>query len=93
MVGTTDHGEQTDVAFLDFSKAYDSVSHAHLITKLDQSGIKGSFPAARVIYRYNYINSGNGHRKFALRLVALKPHTKEVYIIGQSKPSFNVIGQ
>ena len=41
MVRTIDHGEQTDVAFLDFSKAFDSVSHAHLIRKLDQSGIKG----------------------------------------------------
>ncbi|PFX13619.1 RNA-directed DNA polymerase from mobile element jockey [Stylophora pistillata] len=41
MVRTIDHGEQTDVAFLDFSKAFDSVSHAHLISKLDQSGIKG----------------------------------------------------
>ena len=40
-VRTIDHGEQTDVAFLDFSKAFDSVSHAHLIRKLDQSGIKG----------------------------------------------------
>ena len=41
IVRAIDHGEQTDVAFLDFSKAIDSVSHAHLIRKLDQSGIKG----------------------------------------------------
>ena len=40
-VRTIDHGEQTEVAFLDFSKAFDSVSHAHLIRKLDPSGIKG----------------------------------------------------
>ena len=37
IVRTIDQGEQTDVAFLDFSKAFDSVSHAHLIRKLDQS--------------------------------------------------------
>ena len=36
-----DQGVQTDVAFLDFSKAFDSVSHPHLISKLDQFGIKG----------------------------------------------------
>ena len=28
MVRAIDHGEQTDVALLDFSKAFDSVSHA-----------------------------------------------------------------
>ena len=41
MVRTIDHGEQTDVTLMDFSKAFDSVSHVHLIRKLDQSGIKG----------------------------------------------------
>ena len=36
-----DPGVQTDVTFLDFSKAFDSVSHPRLISKLDQIGIKG----------------------------------------------------
>ena len=36
-----DQGVQTDVAFLDFSKAFDSVSHPHLISKLDQIRIEG----------------------------------------------------
>ena len=36
-----DQGVQTDVAFLDFSKAFDSVLHPHLISKRDQIGIKG----------------------------------------------------
>ena len=35
-----DQGVQTDVAFLDFSKAFDSVSHLHLISKLDQIRIE-----------------------------------------------------
>ena len=34
-------GVQTDIAFLDFSKAFDSVSQPHLISKLDQIEIKG----------------------------------------------------
>ena len=41
IVRTVDQGDQTDVAFLDFSKTFDSVSHAHPIRELDQSGIKG----------------------------------------------------
>ena len=40
MVRTIYHGEHTNVAFLDFSKAFDSVSPALLIGTLDQSGIK-----------------------------------------------------
>ena len=36
-----DQGVQTDVTFLDCSNAFDSVSHPHLISKLDQIGIKG----------------------------------------------------
>jgi len=36
IVRTVDQRDQTDVAFLDFSKTFDSVSHAHLIRELDQ---------------------------------------------------------
>ena len=32
-------GEQSDVVFLDFSKASNRVSHHHLLHKLDQYGI------------------------------------------------------
>ena len=38
---STVQGRQTDIAFLDFSKAFDSVLHSHLIRKLDHSGMKG----------------------------------------------------
>ena len=44
-----DQGVQTDVAFLDFSKAFDSVSHPHLISKLDQIGIKG--PLLQLVHK------------------------------------------
>ena len=35
-----DQRTQTGIAFLDFSKAFNSVSLSHLIRRLDQSGIK-----------------------------------------------------
>ena len=35
------HGGQTDILFLDFSKAFDKVSHAHLAVKLKYYGITG----------------------------------------------------
>ena len=44
-----DQGVQTDVAFLDFSKAFDSVSHPHLISKLDPIGIKG--PLLQLVHK------------------------------------------
>ena len=37
----TDRNEQTDVIFLDFSKAFDKVSHQHLFHKLHYYGIRG----------------------------------------------------
>ena len=50
-----DQGVQTDVAFLDFSKAFDSVSHSHLISKLDQIGIKGPLLQWFTIYLDNRV--------------------------------------
>ena len=35
------HGKQTDVLLLDFSKAFDTVTHKRLIKKLDHYGIRG----------------------------------------------------
>ena len=39
---TLEHRGQTDVVLLDFSKAFDKVSHYHLSVKLDFYGIRGS---------------------------------------------------
>ena len=36
-----DHGKQTDVLLLDFSKALDTVPHKRLLKKLDHYGIRG----------------------------------------------------
>ena len=37
-----DSGHETDMIYLDFSKAFDSVSHQNLLLKLKQHGISGS---------------------------------------------------
>ena len=37
----SDHGKQTDVLLLDFSKAFDTVPHKRLLKKLDHYGIRG----------------------------------------------------
>ena len=41
-VTALDEGRQVDVAFLDFSKAFDRVSHSILLQKLCSFGISGS---------------------------------------------------
>ena len=42
---TFDSGQQTDCLTMDFSKAFDKVSHSLLIHKLEQYGIKGKTSA------------------------------------------------
>ena len=37
----SDHGKQTDVLLLDFSKAFDTVQRKRLLKKLDLYGIRG----------------------------------------------------
>ena len=41
LVRNSDHGKQTDVLLLDFSKAFDTVPHKRLLKKLDHYGIHG----------------------------------------------------
>ena len=48
-----DQGKQIDIAFLDFRKAFDSVSHPHLLCKLEQYGIKG--PLLKWFTSYSYL--------------------------------------
>lgn len=69
MVSTIDLGEQADVAFLDFSKAFDSVSRAHLIKKLDQSGIKAPLLNWFISYLGNRLRRVVGNRWQKLGLV------------------------
>jgi Reverse transcriptase (RNA-dependent DNA polymerase) len=37
-----DDGLQTDIAIVDFSKAFDSVPHYHLLVKVENYGIRGN---------------------------------------------------
>jgi hypothetical protein len=54
MLQSFDKGKQVDIRILDFSKAFDTVSHDRLLHKIDQYGIRGplhtwltSFPTER----------------------------------------------
>ena len=38
-----DHGTDADVIFYDFKKAFDTLSHSKLISKLESYGIRGNF--------------------------------------------------
>jgi len=41
VVGCLDTGDDVDVVFLDFAKAFDKVPHQRLILKLERHGITG----------------------------------------------------
>ena len=51
-----DHGKQTDVLLLDFSKAFDTVPHKRLLKKLDHYGIHG-----QLIKWIEFWNCGRTH--------------------------------
>ena len=38
---TLDHGASSQIMFLDFAKAFDSVPHQRLLLKHDHSGVRG----------------------------------------------------
>ena len=55
LLASADVGNRVYIAILDFSKAFDMVSHRRLMSKLDHYGIKGN------IYKWisSFLNNGN----------------------------------
>ena len=49
---TIDNGEDVDVIYLDFCKAFDKVPHRRLVYKLEQYGIKGDL----LLWIKNFLN-------------------------------------
>jgi hypothetical protein len=80
---TYDAGVQTDVAILDFSKAFDTVPHKKLLSKMDSYGIRGPIN--------NWLNMFLTHRK--MQAVVEEEHSEEVAVdsgMPQSDSSWTV---
>ena len=62
-----DKGLQTDVVYLDFSKAFDSVDHGRLVLKLKQHGVEGNL----LSWLANYLT--NRKQRTVVRGIMSKP--------------------
>jgi hypothetical protein len=74
---------QRDVAILDFSKAFDTVPHKKLLSKIDSYGIRGPIN--------NWLNMFFTHRK--MQAVVEEEHSEEVTVdsgVPQSDSSWTV---
>ena len=74
---------QTDVVILDFSKAFDTVPHKKLLSKMESYGIRGPIN--------NWLNMFLTHRK--MQAVVEEEHSEEVTVdsgVPQSDSSWTV---
>ena len=67
--------EQTDVIFLDFSKAFDMVSHLHLFHKLHHYGICGDLLKKDFRIDHNVLAIVNGHQSDPAPVTSGVPQT------------------
>jgi hypothetical protein len=79
---TYDAGLQTNVAILDFPKAFDTVPHKKLLSKMDSYGIRGSIN--------NLLNMFLMHRK--MKAVVEGEQSEEVTVDGRV-PQGTVLGR